>query len=271
MPHKKHGNCQRRASVRLRAFAALCIICPAPYLHAAQLDITLPIGGVQFGTSVTVLPNGNIVVTDPNGPTSNIGAVYLYSPTGTQISVLTGSNTDDFVGGDGIVVVGGGNFVVLSSNWNNGAATHAGAVTWVNGTTGLSGVVSMSNSLTGTTASDYVGSRGIRVLGNGNYVVCSPFWNNGSAIGAGAVTWVNGASGLSGAVSMTNSLVGTATNDQVCFFGVAGLTNGKLRRDQRLLEQRRGAASRCGNLGRRQHGIVRRGIDGQLARRHDRK
>jgi hypothetical protein len=183
---------------------------------AAQVDISGPLGSVAFGTSVTVLPNGNFVVTDPNGPVSAIGAVYLYSPSGTLISTLTGSSTNDHVGGRGVVVVGGGNFVVHSPSWHNVGASGAGAVTWVNGSTGLTGVVSASNSLVGTTTGDNVGNVGVTVLSNGNYVVASSNWNNGVASSNyGAATWGNGSSGIIGAVSASNSLVGTTTGDNI--------------------------------------------------------
>jgi hypothetical protein len=33
---------------------------------AVQVDIAGPAGSGQFGTSVTILPNGNFVVTDPS-------------------------------------------------------------------------------------------------------------------------------------------------------------------------------------------------------------
>ena len=47
-----------------------------------QFDIIGPPGSVHFGTSVTVLPNGNVVVTDPDfdsGMATQAGAVYLYN------------------------------------------------------------------------------------------------------------------------------------------------------------------------------------------------
>ena len=226
MLHKKRVAQYSRRHGPKAILAALCVFAFAQMAHAAQIDITPASGVVAFGSSVTVLPNGNIVVTDPNGPTANIGAVYLYSPTGTRISVLTGSSTDDFVGSDGIVVVGPGNFVVVSQHWNNGTATGAGAVTWVNGSTGLSGVVSASNSLVGTTTDDFFGARGAKVLPNGNYEVRSPFWNNAAALSAGAVTWASGTTGISGAVSSTNSLVGGTQDDSVGYAPLAVLTNG---------------------------------------------
>ena len=52
-------------------------------------------------------------------------------------------------------------------------------------------------------------------LSNGNYVVASPSWDNGSAMEAGAVTWGDGNLGRIGAVSPSNSLVGERLGDQV--------------------------------------------------------
>ncbi len=205
----------------------VCALALAQFVSAAQLDIHGPVGTVAFGTTVTALPNGNFVVTDPNGQASDFGAVFLYSATGTLISTLTGSTANDHVGSGGVVAVGSGNFVVLSPSWNNTGATDAGAVTWVNGSSGLSGVVSASNSLVGTTTGDSVSLDGVTVLSNGNYVVVSPNWNNGVAgSNFGAVTWGNGSSGVAGPVSVSNSLVGTTAFDAVGSGGITPLSNG---------------------------------------------
>jgi hypothetical protein len=59
-------------------------------------------------------------------------------------------------------------------------------------------------------------------LGNGNYVVRSPFWNGGR----GAVTWGSGSSGVTGAVDASNSLVGSNPNDQVGWGNSTALSNG---------------------------------------------
>jgi len=191
------------------AAVVLCVLATSSTVRAAQVDIPGPGGSGAFGTHVAVLSNGNIVVVDDSGPISNVGAVYLYSPNAALISSFTGSTANDHVGSSGIVLVGNGNFVVLSPQWNNGVATTAGAVTWVNGTTGLTGVVSASNSLVGSNAGDDVGSDGVTVLSNGNYVLRSQHWNGS----IGAATWGDGSIGVSGQVSSSNSLVGTITND----------------------------------------------------------
>ena len=80
------------------------------------------------------------------------------------------------MGRDGVSALTNGNYVVRSYNWDNGA----GAVTWGSGTAGVSGVVSSDNSLVGSTANDNVGYDGVTALTNGNYVVISPYWDNGA-------------------------------------------------------------------------------------------
>jgi hypothetical protein len=65
----------------------------------------------------------------------------------------------------------------------------------------------------------------VTALANGNYVVSSPHWTNGLAANAGAGTWANGRSGLTGEVSAQNSLVGLDPGDRVGT-SVASLANG---------------------------------------------
>lgn len=148
------------------------------------------------------------------GPVADVGAVYLLDgATLAIISTLTGSVASDQVGNGGIRVLTNGNFVVMSSGWDDGALVNVGAVTWCSGTTGLNGVVSAANSLVGSTTSDFIGS--VTALTNGNYVVNSLNWDNGAAVNAGAVTCCNGLGGTVGVVSPANSLVGSTTDDRV--------------------------------------------------------
>ncbi len=185
------------------------------------------------GTSITTLTNGNYVVrsfTWDNGATINAGAVTWGNGTtgiaGTISSSnsLVGSTAFDQVGGTGVTALTNGNYVVMSTFWNNGATSSVGAVTWGDGTTGITGVVSSSNSLIGSTAGDQVGT-GVTALTNGNYVVTSTSWDNGAIVDAGAVTWGNGTTGTTGVISSSNSLVGSTASDQVGT-GVTALTNG---------------------------------------------
>lgn len=178
-----------------------------------------------FGNSIVALNNGNVVITAPfdDAGGTDAGAVYLFDgTTGSLISTLTGSSNYDLVGNAGVTALTNGNFVVSSSQWNNGSASYAGAVTFGDGLTGVSGVVSATNSLVGASSSDQLGfnSNGnypssVTPLANGNYVVTSPQWDNGSIADAGAVTFGNGNTGVVGEISSTNSLVGSHSFDQV--------------------------------------------------------
>jgi len=189
------------------------------------VDLPSPPGSGCFGYSVTPLTNGNLVITDPcwNG---NIGAVYLYDGrTHTMISALTGTISGDRVGSGPVKALLSGNFVASSPQWDNAGAVDAGAVTWGNGTTGITGAVSAANSLVGSTALDELGKYGVEVLKNGNYVVGSPYWNNGAVADVGASTWGDGKRGVSGVISAANSLIGTTASDLVGWSTIS-LANG---------------------------------------------
>jgi len=214
----------------VRASLLLAAILYAAAAGAAQVVVNGPPGTAAFGTTVTVLPNGNFVVTDPGfdapGPIADVGAVFLYRPDGVLISTLRGSTANDQVGGGGVTVLSNGNYVVRSTNWDNGAATDAGAATFGSGITGISGVVSPTNSLVGGSANDLVSNLGITALSNGNYVVLTPDWDNGAASDAGAATFGSGTTGISGVVSPINSLVGSSASDGVSITGIFALSNG---------------------------------------------
>ncbi len=168
---------------------------------------------------VVALTNGNFVietlawdgglgaVTWENGTTGITGVI---SAANSLVGTTAGDSNNYFV-----KALTNGNYVVESPNWTNGSATEAGAATWGSGTSGISGPVSAANSLVGTTANDGVGNEGIVTLTNGNYVVASPFWNNGSATSVGAATWGSGTAGVIGPVSAANSLVGTTGGDEI--------------------------------------------------------
>ena len=216
-------------------FVLTGILEPVP-VHAATsiFNIPSPPNSGIFGETVTVLPNGNFVVTDPYYPfytnyTEAKGAVYLYNPNGVLISRLAGDRVGNSVGGGGITVLTNGNYVVNSPFWDSVTTDGVGAVTWCSQVTGCNGTVSSANSLVGGSHGDHVGYGGVTALTNGNYVVSSPRWRNGSVLWAGAVTWGNGAGGTTGVVSAANSLVGGSANDQVgntTDGGVIALTNG---------------------------------------------
>jgi hypothetical protein len=188
-----------------------------------------PNPGNQFGADLVLLRTGNIVITAPGDDAggTDAGAVYLFSgSTGTLISTLTGSANGDQIGNGGVTSLATGHFVVSSTNWDNGTASDAGAVTFGNGFTGASGVVSAANSLVGTTSNDSVGSDGVTALTTGNYVVGSSNWDDRAVTDVGAVTFGSGFTGVTGAVSSQNSLVGSRVSDRVGSGGVTALSTG---------------------------------------------
>src|SRR5262249_38837007 len=158
--------------------------------------------------SVTVLSNGNYVLASPNwqgGERMGHGAVTWGNGSMGTSGIVSAANS--LVGGNGGDMVGtylaplsNGNYVVGSPYWNGGGPPLGeGAVTWVNGSGPVTGTISAANSLVGTDLQDQVGL-GLRVLSNGNYVISSPSWNGGR----GAVTWVNGNTGITGTISAAN-------------------------------------------------------------------
>ena len=140
---------------------------------------------------------------------------------GVSSIALTDPGAGGFGYGADIKVLPNGNIVVTSPDDSAGGVNQRGAAYLFNGTTGA-----LVSSLTGSTVNDRVGAGGVTTLSNGNYVVRSFSWNNGgTAANAGAVTWGNGTSGVTGAISATNSLVGSTAGELVGAAGVTSLSN----------------------------------------------
>ncbi len=190
-----------------------------------QTFAVIEVGNGNYAISSTIWDNGSVAnagaVTWCNGTTNSCAG----QPVSASNS-LVGSAANDNVGAV-LKTLTNGNYVVSSYNWDNGAATNAGAITWCSGATGCFGAVSTSNSLYGTQINDNVGSLPPALLTNGNYVVANYSWNNGATVDVGATTWCNGATGSCNgqAVSISNSLYGTTTSDQIGYF-IKALSNG---------------------------------------------
>src|SRR5688572_30586251 len=111
--------------------------------------------------------------------------------------------------GASVVPLATGN-VVITSPFDDAGGENAGAVYLFSGRNG-----DLISTLTGSQENDLVGANGVRPLSNGNYVVLSGSWNNGTESQAGAVTFGDGIVGISGVVSAANSLVGSSANDHI--------------------------------------------------------
>jgi hypothetical protein len=201
-------------------FLSLLQIIIGHFVQAQTVHINGPAGSVRFGDRLLVLPNGNYVVSDyqyTDGVTTGLGAVHLYNGgTHTIISTFKGKYFNDRIGIDGLKLIpNSNNFLVISSFCNSATAFGVGAVTFINGNTGLNAEVSTANSLMGSVNGDAVGSEGMQVLANGDYVVRSKICDNGAIVNAGAFTLCNGTTGTSGIVSTANSVMGGSDYDFV--------------------------------------------------------
>lgn len=189
--------------------------------------------GDQVGSSVQNLFNGKTLVRSP-GWSANSGAVTWFDNLSGTFGVVDATNslvgstpgttaTGDRIGANSHQDLG--NLIALRApNWNNGAATLAGAVTFADKFSGVTGVVSAANSLVGSTANDRVGNSSLSSLSNGNYYLATSTWNGS----AGAVTFVDPtAAPVTGSIGAGNSLVGGSAGDLVGGGGVQNLFNGK--------------------------------------------
>ena len=104
--------------------------------------------------------------------------------------------------------VGNDRYFITSTMWNG----NMGAVTWFDGTSAPTGVIGASNSLVGSTAGDLIGDQWL-IVGS-KYIFLSPEWDNAGTVNAGAIT-ITDATGLTGAVTVANSLVGSHNNDRL--------------------------------------------------------
>ncbi len=175
------------------------------------------------GREVLALSDGNYVVLSPDASRNtlqNVGAAtFGDGQTGIQGAIsptnsLIGSAQFDRVGSYGLVMEDGA-YLVASPSWANGAAANAGAVTYLSPQSRTVGEVSASNSLVGTRTDDQVANNGILQIAPRRVAISSTVWSSATATGAGAVTLVDAFTGLTGPVSVANSLVGSRQNDQV--------------------------------------------------------
>lgn len=123
--------------------------------------------------------------------------------------------------GRAVAVLANGNIIVTDPFFNvPGGASGAGAVFLYQPDGQL------ISQLVGSRTEDWVSLGGLIVLPGGHALVVSPYWDNGTAVDAGAVTFIDGNTGVHGIVGVNNSLVGSRTEDRVGAGGTAVLTNG---------------------------------------------
>ena len=185
---------------------------------------------------VVALENGNYLVLSPQWSAPGMAAAGAITWgdgfMGTSGAVaadnsVVGSAANDALGDRAPIELATGNVVVVRPNWTDGVTAGLGAVRLVSGTTPTAGPLTPSNSLVGSSQFDQIGGGlmglffrgGIQPLPNGNFLVRSPFWDNGSSTNAGAVTFVDGQLGTIGTITAQNSLIGSSASD---FVGLNG-------------------------------------------------
>jgi hypothetical protein len=198
---------------------------------SAKNSLVGSIPGDYVGLSATPLDNGSYVVLSwwwngPQAPGAG-AATWADGRTGTigmvsAANSLVGTTELDHVGFGGITALRDGHYVVASPYWSHGGIGEAGAATWLDGSKPVAGSVSSANSLVGSRNGDHVGTS-VTALTNGNYVVVSRY---GSAVRAIAATWGDGSIGTAGIVDVSNSLVGTYSDDFPIYLSIVPLANG---------------------------------------------
>ncbi|MFK7917957.1 MAG: HYR domain-containing protein [Ilumatobacter sp.] len=123
-----------------------------------------------------------------------------------------------------IHVLTSGDYVVLAGVAPTKGTPPIGAATFGSGNTGVTGELSAQRSLLGSTSNDFRLAR-VEELTNGNFVIVTPGWDDGSAADVGAATLGQAGVGVVGTISSSTSLVGTQQDDGR-EMGVEPLTNG---------------------------------------------
>lgn len=190
--------------------------------------------GVFVGPDVPVGQMPRLMVCSPNvglGTQARVGAATVIdSPAAARGVVSTqnslmGSNTDDAVCSGDSALLPNGAVLVGSPGWRHAGQASAGALTYIAPGRPATGSVGPDNSLVGSHADDQVG-RTVIPVGDGNYVVSSPFWDDGALANVGAVTFGTQAQGVTGTISASNSLLGRSAQDLIASDGIRVLTNG---------------------------------------------
>ncbi len=148
-----------------------------------------------FGNkTIVALSNGNYVFGNPNADVNGIvnnGTVILGNgTTGTEISRISGTNSNDFFGSNALTALNNGNYVFGNPNVTINGVAAAGTVILANGTTGTE-----ISRISGLDINDNFGSGNITALTNNNYVFGNPNATVNGVANAGTVILANGTTG----------------------------------------------------------------------------
>ena len=181
-------------------------------------------GGIEtlsYGTS------GSFVLKSPSFGSGAGALTYVDGNNPTPFTQTVGSG-NSLVGATTLANLGGGNTVI--SQYSNGKLVvlnraNTGSITLVQTPSSLAGTVAAVNSLVGSSVGDFTGATVYNDYYTSPYTrlfVTLPNWKNGALAAAGAVTAldVSAITSPSGAISATNSLVGSSAGDALGANGV---------------------------------------------------
>ncbi|MFN8534101.1 MAG: hypothetical protein U0556_11200 [Dehalococcoidia bacterium] len=169
------------------------------------------------GLFFTVLQTGNFVVQNPEWNGARGAVTFVDAATGlggivSSANSLIGQAPGEGVGSGFLTTIGADRYGVSTFKWS----ASRGAVTIGSSLTGITGTVSAANSVVGTAPSDDVGMFGFSphpALGPNVIAISSPYWN----LQRGAITVLDAVPGMTGTVSVANSIIGAGPGDQVGF------------------------------------------------------
>jgi RNase P/RNase MRP subunit p29 len=196
--------------------------------------------GVQIGTTLSgshtndyfgigskvQLANGNIVIASPrkssvDGIRPEVGMITLVD--GSNKSVVSTFSIDTAtsaqIGSGGVKDLGNGNYLAVSPLQANPSAGlgNVGTAMIFNGTTGAQ----IGSTIFGDNSNDELGSSGVAVLENGNFILASAKDDVNGITDSGAVMLFNGATGA----QIGSAIAGDDANDQLGLDGVVTLTD----------------------------------------------
>jgi filamentous hemagglutinin family protein len=176
------------------------------------MSLTGSHAGDQVGANYNSLP-GDLKVIQSYNWNSNVGAFTWIDASGAGSLpasgiVSAGNSLLGTVAGDlssSSLYGSAGRLQLFAPNYGGGKGAVASLPAG-----GMTGTLDSTNALVGSAANDHVGSGGSTAL-NGRTFILSPQWNSST----GAITVVDLTAAVSGTVGLSNSLVGSATGDQV--------------------------------------------------------
>ena len=147
-------------------------------------------------------------------------SVIVFSPVQAEAVIPLSGPKGSGSFSSSIAVLPNGNLLVAGPTYSSVTVSDIGAVYMYDS------YLTLINTFTGSHAGDEVGSGGFHVLSDGNFLVMSPLWANGSTTQAGAITWCPETTSCSGVVSLSKSLAGTHAGEQLTQGWINQLTDG---------------------------------------------